>query len=432
MTSEHNSGLSRRQYVKATGATGAAAMTGLAGCSSVFGGGGTNPLEVAHWWTGGDGNDAITALFEGFKEKYPDIKVKPNPVAGGAGTNLKSKIKTQVLNGNPPSSWQIWPGEALSTYVEADALKDIESSVWGHNDMKNAYLPGVKEAAKPGGNFVTVPLNIHRLNNVFYNKNVVEQAGVDPTSASKPSELLEMVRTVDEETDAIGMANSTKGGWTTLQLWETILLGEYGESVYDAVTKGNLESNADAVKGALELTKQFKQYFGQDSGSIGWTQANNKVIDGNAGFIHQGDWAAGMYTGTDGFEYQKDWGHAVFPGTSGKYTLVMDSFPMPKNNPSPEATKKFLRYCGSVEGQKRFNPKKGSIPPRTDVPDDAFGPFLTSQKSDFSDSSSQPGSITHGLAVEPGTLTSLKTAAKAFTSNWNVEDTYSAFVNSFQ
>ncbi|ELZ82959.1 carbohydrate ABC transporter substrate-binding protein [Haloferax elongans ATCC BAA-1513] len=449
-------GLSRRTYLKVAGGAGSAAL--LAGCtgggnddsdaeatdsdggssgdsetteSGGEGSSGGNALEVQHWWTGGDGGAAIQALFEGFKEKYPDIEVTENPVAGGAGQNLHAVIKKRILNNDPPSSWQAWPGANLQPYTDADKLADIEESVWGHNDMKNAYLDGPKKAAKPAGEFVTVPLNIHRLNNLFYNVEVVEDAGVDPASIDSPSALVDAMAKV-EEAGYVGMAQQTKSAWSTGQLWAQVLLGEFGADVYADVTAGNVEANAEAVKESLKIVKQYSEYYPNDAGSISWQDANSKVIEGDAAFFHQGDWAAGMYRGQDGFEYETHWNQVPFPGTKGVYALNMDSFPFPANNPSPEATKKFLRYVGSVDAQKRFNPKKGSIPPRTDVPKDAFGPFLQSQMDDFANSDAQPLSIQHGLAVSPDALTGFGDAMSSFISGYDVESAYADLKAAFE
>ncbi|WP_435178938.1 ABC transporter substrate-binding protein [Halorussus sp. AFM4] len=452
------SDVSRRDYLKAAGA-GTIGVTGLAGC---MGGGGDgestttagdttteggdsggdtttegdsssnyNTLEVQHWWTGGDGAKAVQALFEGFKQKYPEIEVNQNPVSGGAGQNLKTVIKKRVLNNNPPSSWQAWPGKNLQPYVRANKLKDIGESVWSANGMKDAYLQGPKDAAKPGGKFVTVPINIHRLNNLFYNVEVVEQAGVDPSSISKPSDLVAAMKTVEEKTDAVGMAHQTKSAWSTGQLWAQVLLGEHGEETYTAFTEGKVEANKAAIKDSLQIVKDYKNHFNSDAGSITWTEANKNIINGKAAFFHQGDWAAGMYRGQDGFEFGTHWDQVPFPGTEGVYALNMDSFPFPKNNPSPEATKKFLQYCGSVDAQKRFNPKKGSIPPRTDVPKDNFGPFLSRQMDDFANSDAQVPSIQHGLAIPPEPLNGFGDAMSTFTSSWNVDKTYKQLKQAF-
>jgi len=419
--------ISRRTYLKATGGASAAGLGGLTGLL----GQDFNTLEVQHWWTGGDGAKAAEALFAGFNEAHPDVEVNQNPVAGGAGQNLKNVIKKRVLNSNPPSTWQAWPGAHLQPFVEADKLEDIGDSVWSNNGMKDAYLEGPKDAAKPGGKFVTVPINIHRLNNLFYNKTVVEDAGVDPASIEKPSDLTAAMKKVENNTDAVGMANQTKSAWSTAQLWAQVLLGEHGKDTYVAFTEGKVEANKEAVKNSLSIVKEYTQYFNDDAGSISWTEANKKVINGEAAFFHQGDWAAGMYRGQDGFEYESAWGHVPFPGTKGVYALNMDSFPMPKNNPSPEAAKKFLQYVGSVDAQERFNPKKGSIPPRTDVPKDEFGPFLSQQMDDFANSDAQVKSIQHGLAIPPGAKSNFGDAMSTFTSNWNVDKTYEQLKQAF-
>ncbi|WP_276282257.1 ABC transporter substrate-binding protein [Halorussus caseinilyticus] len=419
--------LSRRTYLKATGAASVAGLGGLTGLL----GQDFETLEVQHWWTGGDGAAAIEALFEGFEQKHSNIKVNQNPVAGGAGQNLHTVIKKRVLNDNPPSSWQAWPGANLLPFTRANKLENIGQSVWSHNGMQSAYLQGPKDAARPSGDFVTVPLNIHRINNLFYNVNVVEQADVDPSSISKPSDLVGAMEQVNNNTDAAGMAHQTKSGWSTLQLWTTVLLGEHGLDTYTAFTEGRVEQNQQAVKNSLRIVKDYKQFFNDDAGSIGWTEANTKVINGQAGFFHQGDWAAGMYS-PDNLEFEKGWNQVAFPGTEGYYMLNMDSFPFPTNNPSPDATTQFLRYVGSVDAQRRFNPKKGSIPPRTDVPQDAFGPFLQRQMKEFKNSEAQPPSTAHGLAVDPETLTNLEDAMATFISSWNVQRTYDGMVQAFQ
>nr|WP_304447663.1 ABC transporter substrate-binding protein [Halomarina sp. PSRA2] len=415
-------------------------MAGLAGClgggggngggNGSGGGGSEGTLEIAHWWADGDGNEAINALVEGFQEEYPDVELDNNLVAGGAGENLQTEIKTRIQNDEAPSTWQTWPGAALQEYVEADLLEDLSDSVWSENGMEDAYLEGPKQAAKPDGTYVTVPLNIHRLNNLFYNVEVVEEAGADPTSVSTPSELVEVMQQISDA-GMVGMANQTATPWSTLQLWAQVLMGEYGVDAYTAFTEGEVEANEDAVKGSLDIVKQYSEFFNEDASSLEWTEANAMVIDGEAGLFHQGDWAAGAYGNADDFEFEEHWNHVPFPGTEGAYALNMDSFPFPANNPSPDATEKFLRYVGTVDAQERFNPLKGSIPPRTDVSTDGFGPFLTKQIEDFQDSSDQPPSIAHGLAVRPGIQTSLEEATKAFTTNWNVDDAYSGFVSAF-
>ncbi|MFB6113655.1 MAG: ABC transporter substrate-binding protein [Halodesulfurarchaeum sp.] len=447
MSDDTRAQLDRRYYLKLAGTAGA---LGLAGCAGNGGQGETtttttqeqgdgttttqepsfNTLEIVHWWTAGGEKQALQALIDGFTSKYPEISIENNPAPGGAGSALDTVIKSRVLNENPPSTFQIWPGKSLHPYVEAGILKDIGDSVWSQK-MRDAYQPGVMNMARPQGNLVAVPLNIHRLNNLFYNVSVVESAGVDPTTIQSPGDLLSALRTIGEQTDAAPMAQQTKSVWSTVQLWEDVLLGQSGVDTYTSILDGNVAENESAVKDALTTVKKYSNYFNKDSGSISWDQANAKVINGDAAVIHQGDWAAGQYKAREGFTFGEDWDYVPFPGTDSVYHVVTDSFVFPQPNPSPEATERWLQYCGSVEGQKKFNPIKGSIPPRTDVPKDPFGPFLREQMDDFAASSAQPPTIAHGTGVVPEVKSSIEGALSSFISNWDVNQAYQGIKNAF-
>nr|WP_303647550.1 ABC transporter substrate-binding protein [Haloarchaeobius amylolyticus] len=414
--------------MKTAGAAGAAGLTGLAGCVGGLtgGGGGQEPIELLHAWSSGDGSDAIAALLDGFQEEHPDVEFAEEPVNGAARKNLGTVIQNRMKNNNPPSTWQAWPGKNLTKFE--GAYGDLEGDVWD-DDMKSNYLPGPKKQAQVGGTFVTVPLNIHRINNLFYNKSVVEEAGVDPSSISTPDDLTAAFQKVADNTDATPFAQQTSSNWSTVQLWATVLLGQAGQSGYNAFVNGN--GKEAQIKKALQTVKDYSEFYPDDAASITFTEANNRVMSGKAAFIHQGDWAAGAYSGNDEFNYGEDWGHVPFPGTDGYYALNMDSFPFPSNNPSPEATKTFLSYCGTTDAQIRFNKKKGSIPPRKDADPSKLNKFQQDQFDDFTSSDAQPPSIQHGLALAPAIRTNVLDAFSGFIESYDVDKTTTQLVGSF-
>ena len=193
MSNKQPGKLSRRTYLRASGAAGAAGLVGLAGCMGGDNGDGEggSELEIAHWWTAGGEEEAIEALIEGFQEEHPDYEVNNNPTPGGAGSALEADVRNRVIDGNPPSTFQIWPGEALTIYTEEDLLEDLSDTVWT-DEMEEAYLDGPRELSQDDeGAFVAVPINIHRLNNLFYNVQVVEEAGIDPEEIEDPAALVE-------------------------------------------------------------------------------------------------------------------------------------------------------------------------------------------------------------------------------------------------
>jgi len=426
---EHRPGVSRRTVLTTTGV---AVTTGLAGCS---GGGnegdGENgasgePLELLHAWSSGDGNAAIAALIEGFQEEHPDVEFAEEPVNGAARGNLDQVMQNRLQANDPPSTFQTWPGKTLGKF--GGAYEDIEDDVWT-DDLKENYLSGPQEQAQYDGSYVTVPLNIHRINNLFYNTAVLDEAGVDPESLGSPSDVVDACATIADNTDAVPFAHQTSGAWSTTQLWETILLAQAGIDGYEAFINGNGDSGQ--VEDALQSVVDLSEYYPSDSSSISFTEANTMVIEGDAAFIHQGDWAAGAYSGTDGFEYGEDWGQVTYPGSEGSYLLNMDSFPYLADNPSPEATKQFLSYCGTAEAQVLFNAEKGSIPPRSDADVSSLNGFQQDQFEDFNAADSQPPSVEHGLAVSPGVKTNISSAFSSFLESADPASTADDLLGSF-
>jgi len=427
MSSDTNeTGRSRRSVLASAAAVGA---TGLAGCSSLTGGGGgpDNPIQLLHAWSSGDGNAAIAALIEGFQEAHPDVEFAEEPVNGAARGNLDQVIGNRLQANDPPSTFQTWPGATLEKF--GDAYASIEEDVWT-DEVEENYLPGPKKQAKLDGTYVTVPLNIHRINNLFYNTAVLDEAGVDPESLSSPADVVEACAAVAENTDAVPFAQQTSGTWSTVQLWETALLAQAGVDGYTAFTEG--EGDVEQVRAALEHVVELSEYYPSDASSISFTEANTMVMEGDAAFIHQGDWAAGAYSGNDEFNYGEDWGQVTYPGSEGSYLLNMDSFPYFDNNPSPEATKTFLSYCASTEGQVLFNREKGSIPPRKDADVSELNTFQQDQYEDFTGADSQPPSIQHGLAVSTGIKTNITSAFSGFLEDYDVDATAEALVGAFE
>lgn len=422
---DSTSDVSRRTILKTSGAAGVAGLTGLSGCLSSLTGG-TSTVELLHPWSGGDGKAAFQSMQKGFEGEH-DTELDIKAIGGSATTSLKTRISQRVKNDNPPSSWADWPGANLEQYSSVDALGDIEGDVWDE-DVKNAYLQGPKDAAKIDGTFVAVPTNIHRINNLFYSKEVVEAAGVDPSSIDSPMALVDAFEKVESETDAVGFAHSLKGPWTSLQLFASVFIGQHGSDAYGKFISGN--GSKSKVKKSLEALVAYESHMPGDASSISFQKAGTMIRKGNAAFMHQGDWLAGMFQG-EGFEFEKGWGHVPYPGSDGVYQLNMDSWVFPKNNPSPKGTKQWLSYCASKDAQKRFNKKKGSIPPRKDVSMDDFPKFQTKQYGEFTESDSQPPSLAHGLAVPKEQLSALKSALsdKFDYSSGSVDATATAFID---
>jgi glucose/mannose transport system substrate-binding protein len=274
-----------------------------------------------------------------------------------------------------------------------------------------------------------VPLGSHRLNCLFYNVSVVEEAGVDPDSLDSVSALVDALDAVATETDKIPMTHGMQGTWTTTQLFAAMMLGQEGFDAYTAFISG--EGDESAVRATFESTASvLGNYINEDAASIGLTESNENIINGNAAFIHQGNWAAGAYRNAEDFDYDEGWGFVPFPGTEGMYTLHFDSFLYPADNPTPQKSKTWLEFVGSEDAQVAFNQFKGSIPTRTDVSMDQFGPFLQETAEDFANAEHRPPTLQHGLAVEREKMSALNDVISSeFSGPFNADAATSGFVD---
>lgn len=437
----------RRQYIT-TASTGITLT--IAGCSGDGGddnggdggddnagdGSSEDAVEIMIAWTGEDGAAGFDALHEGFQSEYPDIETTVNDNPGGAGTGLATALDTRMFNENPPSTWGFFPGPDLTDYAEADLLADITADVWeeeGLEEVVPEYLQNLCRFEDIG--YVAVPIEFNRLNNLFYNVNVVEEAGVDPASIESPADLLDVMATVEDETDAVGMAQSTQAPWTVMQLWEAVFLGQHGYDTYTSFLDGNVADYESEIKESLNLVADYREYFNEDAGSVNFTEATSGFIAEEAAFFHQGDWAVGNFARADSYEYDSEWQHVPFPGSDDVFMGQNSAFMYPAPNSTPESTKQFLRYVGSNDAQVRFNSLKGGIPCRDDAPIDSdeweFNGHQKAQYQDFLDAENLIGTIAHNNVVVPQIASSMSDTFSSFAGNWDSDAAYQDIVDAF-
>ena len=106
----------------------------LSACSSAAspaasggGGSGATKVEVFSWWTTGGEAAGLKLLIDQFNKENPQWLVVNQAVAGGAGTNAKAVLKTRMLGGDPPDSFQVHMGhELIDTWVTTDYMVNLD------------------------------------------------------------------------------------------------------------------------------------------------------------------------------------------------------------------------------------------------------------------------------------------------------------------
>ncbi|HKZ69713.1 MAG TPA: extracellular solute-binding protein, partial [Anaerolineales bacterium] len=354
------------------------------------------PVEVFSWWTTGGEAAGLEELITQYNGSQSDFEAFNSAVAGGAGSGGKPVLKTRMLGGDPPDTFQVHMGhELIDTWVVTDYMEPLDDvyDEFGFNDV---FPQGVLDIVSYDGHPWSVPVNIHRANVLWYNQAVIEANGIDPSTLSTFAGWEAAAKKL-QAAGVTPLALGDNGPWAAAHLFEVVLVGSLGPDAYKGLWTGETDWNGPEVTTALENFKMMLQYVNSDHAALTWDGANQLVIDGKAAMTIMGDWVDGDYVAKKFTGY----GWASPPGTVGVYDALSDTFGLPKNTKNPEATKAFLGILGSKEGQETFNKLKGSICARTDCDYSAFDAYLQSSAADWGTDTIVP-SVVHGAAASEG------------------------------
>jgi glucose/mannose transport system substrate-binding protein len=387
---------------------------------------GTTQIEVQSWWTTGGEATGLQKLFDKFNADNPTLCAYNAAIAGGAGTVAQGVVKTRVLTGNPPDSFQVHMGhELLDQYVNISGgslLAPLDTSII---DPSKFPAGVVKIISGTDGNVYTVPENIHRANVLWYSKKVFADNNLQPPTT------WDEFKTVADALKAKGIAALALGDkdiWPYGMVFETILISELGADGFSGLWTGATKWDDPKVTAALTELQTVFGYVNTDHKALTWDQANQLVIDGKAAMTIMGDWANGDYVA----KKFTDYGWAAAPGNATLYQALADSFPLPIKAPHPDAVKKLLAFMATPEAQDIFNPWKGSIPARIDAgnpPADAqqYNEYQKSALAEWKTDTVLP-SMEHGAAAGPTFKTAIETALTAFQTSGDVAGTVAALV----
>jgi glucose/mannose transport system substrate-binding protein len=383
-------------------------------------GGAKQRIEVFSWWTTGGEAAGLDKLIAKFNSENPQWEVFNAAVAGGAGSNAKAVLKTRMLGGDPPDSFQVHMGrELIDTWVTTGYMEPL-NDLYNSEGWTDKFPKDVLAIVSADNSYWSVPVNIHRANVLWYNKKVFSDAGVQ---APKTFEEFKQVADTLKAKGVTPLALGDSDKWAATHLFETILLGTLGADGYKGLWTGQTDWAGPQVTQALETLKTQLQYVNSDHNALTWDQANQLVIDGKAAMTVMGDWADGDYIA----KKFTDYGWAPTPGTEGIYLALSDSFGLPKNAKNAEGVKAFLKLLGSAAAQDLFNPLKGSIPARTDAGtppagEKQYDEYLKSAMNDWKSNTIAP-SLAHGAAASEGWLAEITDAISAFVTNQDVAAT---------
>lgn len=353
-------------------------------------------VEVLHWWTSGGEAAALNVLKDDLQGQ--GIGWNDMPVAGGGGESAMTVLRARVTAGDAPTAVQML-GFDIQDWAQEGALANLNSVA--AEEGWDAVVPSALQAfAKHGGNWISAPVNVHSTNWVWANKSVLDGLGI-----AQPATWDEFVAAL-EAVKASGKIALAHGGqpWQEATIFDGVVLSVGGVDFYRSAF---IDLDADALGSdqmveAFERMAVLRSFVDDNFSGRDWNLASALVINGDAAFQIMGDWAKGEFLNA-GKAPMKDFLCFRVPGSEGAVSFNSDQFAMfsVSSSAAQAAQREMARSIMSPKFQSAFNVVKGSVPARTDVPNDDFdacGKRGMAQLAVAASGGSLVGSMAHGHA----------------------------------
>lgn len=417
--------VSRRQFLARTAILGGGLMAAACGGTSSAGPG-DNRLEIFSWWTSGGEVQALDALYALYKKGDPKVKIVNAALGGGAGAggNMKAVLKTRMLGGNPPDSFQVHLGrELIDSWAVADKMETLES-LYKDQGYTSVFPKGLIDIASWKGKPYSVPVNIHRANLLWYNKPLIDKVGGSPPATW--DEFFQIgERLKAQGIPALGVAEAQPG--STAMLFESILIAKLGAKGWKALFDGSIKWGDKRVTGALETLKRVFDYVNSDYLSVQGADQPSLISSAKVAMIINGDWTNGLLKA----KQFADYGWVPSPDTKGIYDSLSDSFGLPKGAKDRQAAMDWLKLVGGKEAQDAFNPPKGSISPRSDRDTSKYDEYQRWAVQEWKKDDIVP-SLEHGAAAKESFLTDYNNILNVMATRKDVGEAQTKLVQAAQ
>ncbi len=393
--------------------TGPAASSAPSGTAAQPSAAATGRLEVFSSWATGPEAAGLLNLYDIYKKDHANVEVVNATVAGGAGSNAKAVLKTRMLGGNAPDSFQIHMGqELIDTWVIVNYIDNLDD-LYKSEGWDKAFPKGALDILSFDGHYWSVPTDVQRANVLWYNKKVFADNNLQP-----PKTFDDFFKAADtlKANGVIPLALGDNANPALLELWETTLIGTMGPDKYKGLWTGGTDWKGPEVKQSLDTMKKMFSYVNSDHSTLSWQQANDLVLSGKAAMTIMGDWVNSDNIAKKQPDAE---GWALAPGNTGVFDALSDTFALPKQAKDRQNAIEWLKLVGSKPGQEAFNPVKGSSCARTDCDKSLFDPYLQSVMQDWTKDTVVP-SLAYGAAAGEGWLTAINGVMSAFVSKQDV------------
>jgi glucose/mannose transport system substrate-binding protein len=327
-------------------------------------------IEMFNWWQRVGEADPRGGLIAEHRRRFPADTII-NARAGQSGL-MRKTLRARILRHDPPDIFEANVGGDLMQWVRVNQLDTRESAllplddlVEGAAEWRRSMPAAVIEQVSQGGRIFGVPVNILRVNTIFYNKRLLASFGLTPpTSVAGLLAMGAKLRGSGTPLIALG----SREPWTVaLLVFEGLMVSRVGPAVYADYFHGRLAPDDPRVLATLEDALELLPFVNPDHQQLSWNDAVERVIAGRAVMTVTGDWGHDTFRAR-GMKLGIDYEQIPFPGSAGTFVFTSDAFALPAGARNPAGARRLLATLGSKEGQRALNQQREIQSARLDLP----------------------------------------------------------------
>jgi ABC-type glycerol-3-phosphate transport system substrate-binding protein len=356
------------------------------------------PLELATWWgTRGELYASFDILKQSYRaETHRQIELAhqlqnkrdhtlwveaqmnaPEPPAQALDV-FSANNGDEVLRWTPCAAWGPAPEQPRLVGLTDPALGPMHLR---RDWIEATFEPRVMETLQCEGETYALPVGIHRINTLFFNKALFRGAGYavdDAEGTPLPASLAELHEATarvklqlpegDPDSELLPSAFAVAGreAWTvSLFFIENVMLALAGSAErYESYWRGD-NCDVDLLESTIREFSRLRADFG--SWALNSSEARERVANGQAAMMVMGDWASAELD-------SRLVGSMPFPGTAPYFVFTADVFALPAlETSSPQNGLGWLRSVTEVDTQERFSIAKSALPARVDLQSERLG-----------------------------------------------------------
>lgn len=315
-------------------------------------------LDVLHWWTSGSERRAADFLAQKLAEE--NVEWHDVAIPGGAGVGAVKVLKSRILAKQPPAAAQLI-GPSIGEWAKLGLILPLDD-VARAGAWREHLFPTAWQLVQYKGHVLGVPLGIHRINTLFYNRKVFTRLGL-PVPRSWADFELAARRMQASGITPMGQSSEP---WQVATLFETLILAEGGPSYYrELFVKRLPRAYTDPrLAHALQHLRDLKRWMAPSEKP--WPEMVRQLAQGEVGMMVMGDWAKAELNGM-GLVTGEDFSCVPVPDTTDYHLYSIDTLAMFAVDDAQEnAQHRFAQLLLQPAVQLGYSRLKGSVPVRRD------------------------------------------------------------------